>query len=304
MLARLIGLFALVLARLPSLTRLGLRLHRLRRRHQAGFGAEIRIGLAVAEFAAVVLHVAIGALLLLRLILPELLLGGCDQPEIMFGMLVIILRGDRVAGRAGVARQLHVFLGDMRSGAANLDIRTVGFEHPGHRVLATPVVVIVVVIIAVVVPVTQPLVVVLTVSHVEPFYHTHEFIEFATAEAGRVGRIPIPLAFGSLPFRSLLPTIAFNRRVPQPPASDETRGQARFSQASRNKLRSLHESFQAQIRLSSASRVQAALLLARTLNSTRLLEPFDQGALSPRTLALTRGIRGASNPGPMSCAGT
>jgi hypothetical protein len=172
----------------------------------------------------------------------------------------------------------------MRGGAANFDIRTVGFKNPGHRVLAAPVVVVIVVII-VVVPVTQPLVVVvLTVSHVEPFYHTHEIkieiIELATEAAGRARRIPIPALFGSLPFRSLLPTVAFNKRVPQPPASDSARGQARLQSASRNKLRSLHESFQAQIRLSSASRVQAAQLLARALDSTRRLEPFDQGALA------------------------
>jgi hypothetical protein len=56
-------------------------------------------------------------------------------------------------------------------GAADLDIGPVGLEHPGHRVLAAPVAVIpVIIIIAVVVPVTHPLVVVLTVSHVLPLF--------------------------------------------------------------------------------------------------------------------------------------
>src|SRR5206468_7494306 len=101
----------------------------------------------------------------LRLVLPELLLGSGDQAEIMLGVLVVILGRDRVAGRARVARQLDVFFGDVRGGAANLDIGSVRFEHPGHRVLTTPVIVVVIVII---IPVTHPLVV-LTVSHVSPF---------------------------------------------------------------------------------------------------------------------------------------
>jgi hypothetical protein len=51
----------------------------------------------------------------------------------------------------------------VRRGAAYLDVVTVRFEHPRHRVLAAPVFVVVIVI-----PVTHPLVVVLTVSHVSP----------------------------------------------------------------------------------------------------------------------------------------
>jgi hypothetical protein len=55
----------------------------------------------------------------------------------------------------------------MGGGAANLDIGSVGFENPGHRVLPAPVVIIVIAIV-VIIPVTHPLVVVLTVSHVLP----------------------------------------------------------------------------------------------------------------------------------------
>jgi hypothetical protein len=111
-------------------------------------------------------HFVLGARL--RLVLPELLLGGGDQAEIMFGVLVVILGGDRIAGRARVARQLHVFFRDVGGGAADLDVGSVGFEHPGHRVLAAPVVIIVVIVV--VIPVTHPLVVVLTVSHVSPLF--------------------------------------------------------------------------------------------------------------------------------------
>src|SRR6185437_6983639 len=117
-------------------------------------------------FAVLRGHFVLGARL--RLALAELLLGGRDQAKIVLGMLVVVLGGHRVARRAGVARQLHVFFGDVRGGAANLDVGPVGFEHPGHRVLAAPVVIVVVVIV--VVPVTHPLVVILTVSHVLPLF--------------------------------------------------------------------------------------------------------------------------------------
>src|SRR5439155_11947158 len=110
-------------------------------------------------------HVVVGARLLLqmlRLVLPGLLLGCGDQAEIMFGVLIVVLGGDGVAGGARIARELDVFFGDMRGGAADLDVRSVGFVNPGHRVLAAPVVIIIIIIV---VPVAHPLVV-LTVSHV------------------------------------------------------------------------------------------------------------------------------------------
>jgi hypothetical protein len=89
----------------------------------------------------------------------------------MFGVLVVILGRDRIAGRARVTRQLNVFFGDVRGGAADFDIGSVRFEHPGHRVLTAPVIVVVaaIVVIVVVIPVTHPLVV-LTVSHVSPLF--------------------------------------------------------------------------------------------------------------------------------------
>jgi len=101
----------------------------------------------------------------LALLVPAALV---DQPEIVLGVLVVVLGRDRIAGGAGVAGELDVFLGNMRSGTADLDIGAVGFEHPGHRVLAAPVVVVV---IAAVIPIAQPLVV-LPVSHVLPFQPT------------------------------------------------------------------------------------------------------------------------------------
>src|SRR5215472_3363335 len=137
----LIALIRLALARLlVVVAHIGLRLLR----HEAGLLAKTREILAVvlAFFA----HHFVGArlLLLLRLVLPELLLGGCDQAEVVLGVLV-------------------VFLGDLRGGTADLDVGSVGLEYPGHRILAAPIVVIVVVTVA------HPLVV-LTVSHVLPLF--------------------------------------------------------------------------------------------------------------------------------------
>jgi len=139
-----------------------LRLHR----DETGLLPEIRetVTLVVAVITAD--HV-VGPGLQLRLVLAELLLSRRDQAEVMLGMLIVILGGDRVAGRPRIARELNVFLGHMRGGAANLDIRSVGLENTGHRVLAAPV--IVTIIVVAVVPVAHALVV-LTVSHVLPLF--------------------------------------------------------------------------------------------------------------------------------------
>jgi hypothetical protein len=106
---------------------------------------------------------------LLRLVLAQLLLGRCDQSEIVFGVLIVIFRSYRVACASRIASELHIFFGNMRGGAADLDIRSVRFKDPGHRVLAAAIVIIVVIII-VVIPTAHTLVVVVrTVSHVVPF---------------------------------------------------------------------------------------------------------------------------------------
>ena len=70
-------------------------------------------------------------LLLLRLVLAELLLGGSDQAEIMLGVLIVVFGGDRVAGGARVARELDIFFGDVRGGAADLDVGSVRIRRPG-----------------------------------------------------------------------------------------------------------------------------------------------------------------------------
>jgi hypothetical protein len=126
---------------------------------------EARLLAEAREVLALVLvlgHEVVLARLLLRLVLAELLLGRRDQAEVVFGVLIVVFSRDRVAGGACVTRKLHIFFRDVRGSATDLDVGSVGFEHPGHRVLATPVIVVVIVI-----PVTHPLVV-LTVSHIVP----------------------------------------------------------------------------------------------------------------------------------------
>ena len=169
----LIAITEVLLARLMLFARIRLGLARLElrllllRRHKAGLRAEV--GIAVAVVAVVVEGIAVLTRhrLLLRLVLAELFLRRSDQAEIVFGVLVVVFGGDRITGRARIARELDVLFRNMRGGAANFDVRSVGLENPGHRVLAAPVIVIVVIII--VVPAAHTLVVVRAVSHVVPF---------------------------------------------------------------------------------------------------------------------------------------
>ena len=52
-------------------------------------------------------------------------LRGGDQSEIVFGVLKIVLRGDRVAARVSVARQLKVSFSHMQRTATNSDVGAV-----------------------------------------------------------------------------------------------------------------------------------------------------------------------------------
>jgi hypothetical protein len=140
-------------------------LRRLRRETRLGAeGGKV----AFAFLTGIVAHFAVGTLLLLillRLILPELLLRGGDDAEVVFGVLVIVFGGNRVARALRIARKLHVFFGEVGRGAADLDLRTVGFVDPGHRILATPVVIAVVAVPAAAAA-AVPHTLVLAVSHV------------------------------------------------------------------------------------------------------------------------------------------
>ena len=131
---------------------------RLRLRHRR-LRREARLVLAHVRLTvvAIVVEVVVGgalrrALALLRLLivvigvlLAELLLRGGDQAEIMFGVLVVIFRRHRIARALRVARELDVFLRDVRGGAADFHVGPVRLVDPRQRILAFAVVVIVIV---------------------------------------------------------------------------------------------------------------------------------------------------------------
>ncbi|SFZ85798.1 hypothetical protein SAMN02983003_2968 [Devosia enhydra] len=93
--------------------------------------------LAVVIILIVILTILVGPHDALRL-------GRRDDAEIMFGVLEIILRHHRVARSLRIARQLHVFFGDVGGIAAQLHVRPVAFEAPVQRieVLAPAIVVV------------------------------------------------------------------------------------------------------------------------------------------------------------------
>jgi len=77
----------------------------------------------VEGIVLIAVHLAFGAII--GVLLTELFLRRGDQAEIMFGMLVIVLGGDRIAGGHRIAGQLNVFLGDVRCGSANFHVGAV-----------------------------------------------------------------------------------------------------------------------------------------------------------------------------------
>lgn len=86
--------------------------------------------IAVEAFVVALLVLSAGRSLLRLLIvvgvlLAELFLRGGDETEIMFGVLVVILSGNGIAGALRVARELNIFFRDVRSCAANFDVRAV-----------------------------------------------------------------------------------------------------------------------------------------------------------------------------------
>ena len=100
------------------------------------------IAIVIEVFAAAALRLLSGLtllrllLLVIRVLLAELFLRGSDQAEIMFGVLIVVFRRYRVARALRVARELNVFLRDVRRRTADLHIRPVRFVDPRQRILA------------------------------------------------------------------------------------------------------------------------------------------------------------------------
>ena len=116
----------------------------------------------VEAILAALLRLAAGRALLMRLLLivvrvllTKLFLRSGDQAEVVFGVLIIILGGHRVARPLRVTCELDVFFRDMRSGAADFDVGTVRFVNAREGILTLAVV-------------ASPPHALLTVSHVVP----------------------------------------------------------------------------------------------------------------------------------------
>ena len=97
-----------------------------------GCSSSLVIEQVVGNVAA---HVAALLLLEIRLALAKLFLRGRDQAEIMFGVLVIVFGGDRVAGTLRIAGQLKIFLGNVGSGSPNFHVRSIGLVHARQWIL-------------------------------------------------------------------------------------------------------------------------------------------------------------------------
>jgi hypothetical protein len=74
-------------------------------------------------------HVASLLLLIIRLALPELLLGGGDEAKIMFGVLEVVFRRNRISRTLRVASELEVLFGDVGCRSANFYIRPIRLVH-------------------------------------------------------------------------------------------------------------------------------------------------------------------------------
>jgi hypothetical protein len=98
-----------------------------------------------------------------RLGLPQVFLRGGDQAEIMFGVLIVAFRGDRIAGALRVTSELEIFFGDVGGVASDFHVRSVGLVHARQWIL---VVMMVVPAATALTPVATPHALILAVSHV------------------------------------------------------------------------------------------------------------------------------------------
>jgi len=136
-----------------------LRLARAERRHpsvDARLLPEILVAIIIEGFVPRIV-VGTGKV---RVVLAELFLRGGDQPEIMLGVLIVVLRRYRIARRVRVTGELNVLFSDMGRSSTNLDVGTIRFEDPRHGILILVAVVVVVVVVS-----PAHALVVLNVSH-------------------------------------------------------------------------------------------------------------------------------------------
>jgi hypothetical protein len=127
---RLIGMLRLIVLLLARIERLRL----ARREWLAGHGRLVVI-IVVAVIGKIIARGAAGLLLGKGLTLTKLFLSGGDQAEIMLGVLIIILGGNRISGALCIAGKLEIFFGDVRRRSTNFYVLPIGLVHPGQRIL-------------------------------------------------------------------------------------------------------------------------------------------------------------------------
>ena len=133
-------LLRLVLRLMLLLVRLLLRLApvELRLAWRKRFAGQMRLLVVVAVkpvVADIAAHLALLLLLVIGLALPVLLLSSGDQAKIMLGVLIVVFRGDRIAGTLRIAGELQVLFGNVGGRAANFHIRSIGLVHAGQWIL-------------------------------------------------------------------------------------------------------------------------------------------------------------------------
>jgi len=133
---RLMVLLRLVRLRLMVLLSVARIKRRLLRR--VGFAAHgwLIVTVIVTVIGNIVVHPAAARLLLvIGLALAELLLRGGDQAKIMFGVLIIILGGDRISGALRVTSELEIFFRDVGRCAPYFYVLPIGLVHSRQRIL-------------------------------------------------------------------------------------------------------------------------------------------------------------------------
>jgi len=112
------------------------RIVRLRLARCEWLAAEVRLlVVAVVETVVGAAQLTGLRLLIIGLTLAKLFLRGCNDAEIVFGVLVIIFRGDRISGTLRVAGELEIFFGDVGCRSPNFYVRPIGLVHSRQRIL-------------------------------------------------------------------------------------------------------------------------------------------------------------------------
>src|SRR5260370_18166246 len=75
------------------------------------------------------------------IVLAELLLRRGYDAVIVLGVLIVVLRRNRITGSLRVPRKLNIFFCNVGWIAANFHIRTIGFVYPHHRIVTLAVIV-------------------------------------------------------------------------------------------------------------------------------------------------------------------